>query len=1700
MSADSKPVEWEKVYIFISSTFNDMHAERDFLVKKVFPHLAEWCERRKLRMVDIDLRWGVTEEEATRNRNVVEVCLNRIDECRPFFLCFLGQRYGWIPGRDDVSAETFGIFPGLDGAVDSQLSVTELEILHALVSPFHSKEKVEENAYSPAEHAFFYLRDDSYLEDLPSEPPFLRRTYTDEAEIVAEKREFLLEKNRNLREVTVPATGRPTVTYRAEWSEKERTPELATPLRCPALLDDNVARWQEQWKEAAGVHVDGRDVAVDEDEANRAEEFNARLTQGRLTNFTARGESLEELILRDLKAAISERFPHHAEVTEKDDLEKEFDQQERFLFINSEGFIHREGDFTALDSYVSGHSDRPFVLTAPAGMGKSTLLANWIDRDRTRGRGRPGESVHFRFIGQSDLSTTVPDLLHSLLLELQGVAGKIPSSTMETRTTPEGGEETVKVPLEIPRDPLKLREVWGRWLEEVGRQGRTILILDALDQLETGLSDLRWIPRRLPKNVKLIASFKRGGEGADELLARFERTGEAQVSQARPFDEEEDRRRLVRAYLRQYLKELDESHITDLINSPGATNPLFLKVVLSELRVFGIFSSLGEKVREDFGETPISAFHSVLKRLEGDPAYSPIDPHQAVPLIFGLLAHARHGLSAEELSRIVVQALGFEDSESSRAAAADSVHLFLRQVRTFLARREGRHDFFYESFGVAVRERTVARGTKVARPKRLGVDWHALLADYFHGLPTWQQLSGRRSMESPPGSRLPTRRKVAELPYHSTEAEDWVLVETVLCDLDFVGAKCAAGMTRELIADYRAALDALPEAKAEKDRELARGAAMMKYVEDLVTYVDAEAPAPEVIPAQRPWSEEQSDAAAEEMAGDSTRIPWVRAFSRFVNSETYALEKFGSLPGFTVQQALNSARGGPVEEVGADVANRIPDAVLLVRASAQRPAYTPYPALVRSFVAHNGPVKSVAVTSDGKRAVSGGGNILGNPDNTVRVWDLESGECLRTLEGHQKEMVTGVAITPDGRRAVSAGWDNTLRVWDLERFICLRTLEMAPTLVMPKCVQLSADGNKAVTAAGGLIQVWDLETGERLRTLKDRGGSISIVSATPNSAKCVSVVGNTLKIWDLEKRRSLGGLEGHTAEVDSVSITPDGKWAVSGARDMTVRVWDLIRKECVGTLSAHMGPVYGVGITPDGSIAVSGSADGTVRIWNLLEGKCVRRLEGRSSGVGCVAVTPDARYVVSGSGQSFIHVWDVERGRETEPVESHGGMVNDLTITPDNRRAVSASADHDLRIWGLESGECLGRMEGHTLQARSVTVTPDSAKAVSGSYDRTLRVWDLEGAECIDTLNQDTGRVERVKLTPDGGLVISGSDTSHSNRVLRLWDLQRREWSRTLKGPESNIGRYALDVTSVGTRAVSGSWDKTIRVWDLSRGKCLKVLKGHTAQVEGVGITPDGMAIVSASFDKTLRIWHLETGNSFGTLAGHTDWVRAVKVTPDGAKALSVCWNIRLTESKDFTVRVWDLQTGECVNVFDGHQNWIRELAITPDGARAVTGSDDRTVRVWDIESGECVAAYQAPSEVSSVSSVGPRGQLVCGTGTGNVVVFSGRNLSVGPPVVTATELWRFGDRRWWHGLPFKRPRGRLDEDISAVCTWCGQRFRVPNRVVSAATSICRSRVPLGLSPCLELPKEAWREPELKSACPNCGGALRFNPFIAEMW
>ncbi len=145
------------VRVFISSTFRDFIEERDELVKKVFPELRRRCKERFVEVLEVDLRWGITEEQS-KSGETLRICLEEIDRCRPsapvFFVGLLGERYGWIPPEDYFKPDVLED-PNL-GWVREHIngkSVTELEILHGVLRNEVMRDK-----------AFFYFRYDGYQE------------------------------------------------------------------------------------------------------------------------------------------------------------------------------------------------------------------------------------------------------------------------------------------------------------------------------------------------------------------------------------------------------------------------------------------------------------------------------------------------------------------------------------------------------------------------------------------------------------------------------------------------------------------------------------------------------------------------------------------------------------------------------------------------------------------------------------------------------------------------------------------------------------------------------------------------------------------------------------------------------------------------------------------------------------------------------------------------------------------------------------------------------------------------------------------------------------------------------------------------------------------------------------------------------------------------------------------------------------------------------------------------------------------------------------------------------------------------------------------------------------------------------------------------------------------------------------------------
>jgi WD40 repeat protein len=640
----------------------------------------------------------------------------------------------------------------------------------------------------------------------------------------------------------------------------------------------------------------------------------------------------------------------------------------------------------------------------------------------------------------------------------------------------------------------------------------------------------------------------------------------------------------------------------------------------------------------------------------------------------------------------------------------------------------------------------------------------------------------------------------------------------------------------------------------------------------------------------------------------------LEALMRPLDREAHALRGWdpAKAPGFFLQQLRNRCFEMGIEEVRERAEAKLGEqrwSWLRERIRTSRESE----ALVRTLEGHTNTVRGVAVTEDGRFAVSA------SQDKTLKVWDLGTGLVVRTLEGHTNT-VYGVALTEDGRFAVSASQDKTLKVWDLGTGQVVRSLAGHTYGVMG--VAVTADGRFAVSAS------WD----------------------------------KTLKVWDLGTGQAVRSLEGHTYGVMGVAVTADGRFAVSASLDKTLKVWDLGTGQAVRSLEGHTNAVYGVAVTEDGRFAVSASADKTLKVWDLGTGQAVRSLEGHTSWVYGVAVTEDGRFAVSASQDTTLKVWDLGTGQAVRSLEGHANVVFGVAVTADGRFAVSASADKTLKLWDLGTEQVVRSLETHTSRVYGGAVTGDGRFAVSASWDTTLKVWDLGTGQAVRSLEGHTAGVTDVAVTADGRFAVSAS----WDKTLKVWDLGTGQAIRSLEGHTYAVAGVA--VTGDGRFAVSASRDKTLKVWDLGTGQAIRSLEGHTFGVTRVAVTADGRFAVSAAQDTTLKVWDLGTGRAVRSLEGHTGEVTGVALTADGRFAVSA--------AQDTTLKVWDLGTGRAVRSLEGHTGEVTGVAVTADGRFAVSTSWDRTLKVWDLGTGQPVTTLK-PYAPFQCCTIAPHGRTI---------------------------------------------------------------------------------------------------------------------------
>jgi WD40 repeat protein len=1430
------------VRVFLSSTFRDFSEERDLLVRKVFPELRRRCRERQVELVDVDLRWGITEEEAQQGK-VLPICLAEIDRSRPYFMGFIGERYGWVPERDQYELPLLLEQSWLE-AYRGDKSVTELEMLYGVL-----------NNPAMQNRALFYFRDPAYS--------------------IAKGGAYITEGSR----------------------EKGKLEALKSRIR------------------QSGFPV--------------VETFKSP-------------EELADRVKADLWKLIDDAFPENQV---PDPLTRERIRHETFIGSRLGLYIGGQDYFAAIDSAVKRNPVGQVLVTGDSGGGKSALLSNWASRFS---RHHPNSILLVHCLAAGADAAHPLHIVVRILREISRLIG--------TELTLEG-------------DPRKAFHILPEWLAKAGafareKSGVFILVLDGLDKLSPS-QDIAWLPATFPDGTGVVASCLPGSV-RDALQNRMQ-WDILHVSPLQP----EHCARFIEAHLGKYRKFLPSKVTNCILAHPLSGNPLFLRTLLEELRVFGVHEELSSRVSHYLRSTTISdLFERVLERVEMDTT------HDSVRAVLEVLWAARESFAEDELLRV---------SELPPAVWA-AIHSALDES---LIDSGGRLSFSHDYLREAVQDRYLPTD---ADRRRIREDLALFCV---------------QSMQEERGNLSHYVRRHAVQHFLQTEA--WDHAVSALSDLNFIGARAGAQELPEMLMDYSNAADLLPDGETERVHKAAFQAELDRYARNMETYAAAwsrirdgsREEAPKLLrPLEqvRMWTSEEIAAERKRISETPNRLDIVKAFRVFIANHTAPLQTWASLEGFVAQLAASNASGGPVHAAGKRTLERL-QCIKLNKQFMPDEIYNPLPACRAVLEGHSNLVESVVLSANSRRVVSG------SWDNTVRVWDVESGQCLKVLKGHTFR-VSSVVLSADDRRVISVSDDKTLRVWDLESGQCLKVLQTRTNL--GKSVVISADGRRLISVArvvpssaaarDNTLQVWDVDSGECLKVLDGHTKQVGPVVLSKDGRRVISGSrDNTIRVWDLESGECLKVLQGHTSWVSSVVLSANGSRLISGSADNTLRVWDLESAECLEVLQGHTDWVSSAVLSADGRYTVSGSGDSTLRVWNIESGECLKVLHGHTNWVSSVMLSANGRHVISGSADNTLRVWDLESAECLKVLHGHTDWVCSAVLSPDGRCVVSGSGDNTLRVWNIESGECLKALQGHTQSVGPILLSADGRLAISlskrppsswlapeASGDDTLRVWDLESGKCLKVLHGHTRRVISAVINTDGRRVVSGSDDS----TLRVWDVVSSECLKVLEGHTAGVNSVALSLD--GRRVISGSNDKTLRVWNIESGHCLKVLEGHTDGVNSVALSADGRRVISGSYDGTLRVWDLEKGECLKVLQGHTNWVISAVISTDGRRVVS--------GSDDSTLRVWDVVSGECLKVLEGHTDGVNSVALSLDGRRVISGSNDKTLRVWNIESGHCFKVLEGHTDANSVALSPDGSRVISGSYDGTLRVWdleSGECLAV---------------------------------------------------------------------------------------------------------
>ncbi|KAG0220779.1 hypothetical protein BGX31_010538 [Mortierella sp. GBA43] len=554
---------------------------------------------------------------------------------------------------------------------------------------------------------------------------------------------------------------------------------------------------------------------------------------------------------------------------------------------------------------------------------------------------------------------------------------------------------------------------------------------------------------------------------------------------------------------------------------------------------------------------------------------------------------------------------------------------------------------------------------------------------------------------------------------------------------------------------------------------------------------------------------------------------------------------------------------------------------------------------VQTLMGHQNTVISVTFSMDGAHIAST------SHDCTARLWDVKTEDCHYIFI--HTAMVYCAAYSPRGRVIAIGCEDETLRLRDLTTGQCIRSLSGHVGGI--SCTAYSPDGDILATgSADQTVRLWNADTGECTHIMIGHSGYVSGIAFSPRANVMASgSYDKTVRLWDTETGLSCNVLE-HSDDVNGIAYSPKGDQLASASEDKTVRVWDTESGTNRYIFTGHVSRVWCVAYPPQGNHIASGGNDRTVRLWDVSVGVSRMVSSNHNTGTFRVQFSPNGDQLVCYESGNMMRILDVDTGNCQRILSGHTSKVKGSAYSSQGDKIVSCES-LTIRLWDAVSGTCQRVLyECGT----SVAFSPQGNMIAYSFYGMSVRLLDLGTGDTTSLFRGGMTRDPKIVFSPDGNiLAVVRDDTT------LIWDIATSALLHTL-----DCGSEVSDVifSPQGHQLATASYGQ-VRIWDVQTWNCQMILIGHTEGDVFIAYPLDGKSLVSGG-GGTVRLWDVASGQCRAVVSGIPDTIKGITqrhsskdiyVITGSVEGSIAGWKIVEEENEYRSVRKWFMTSGALV-------------------------------------------------------------------------------------------------------------------------------------------------------------------------------------------